>query len=118
MGGLGRGTAGVGGGMFSWSESLSSLGVGSSGCGKRMPVMLVDPSSQIRRNPAMRSWIAASCSGVRTEPSGAFVAAERGGTGSGVVFSSTLTGDSACEALDMCVEKRVDDRVEEGGWRT
>ena len=66
----------------------------------------------------MRSWIAASCSGVRTEPSGAFAAAERGGMGSGVVFSSTLTVGSTCEALDMCVEKRVDGRVEEGGWRT
>ena len=106
------------GGMFSWLESLSSLGVCSSGCGKRMPAMLVDLSSQIRRSPAMRSWIAASCSGVRTEPSEAFAAAGRGGTGSGVVFSSTLTVGSACEASDMCVEKRVDDRVEEGGWRT
>ena len=118
MGELGRGTAGMGGGMFSWSESLSSLGVGSSGCGKRMPATLVDPSSQIRRSPAMRSWIAVSCSGVRTEPLGAFAAAERGGMGSGVVFSSTLTVGSACEASDMCVKKRVDDGVEEGGWRT
>ena len=108
----------VAGGIFSWSESLSSLGVGSSGCGKRMLVMLVDPSSQIRRSPAMRSWIAVSCSGMRTELSGAFAAAERGGTGSGVVFSSTPTVGSTCEALDMCVEKRVDGRVEEGGWRT
>ena len=31
-----RGTSGMGGGMFSWSESLSSLGVGSSGCGKSL----------------------------------------------------------------------------------
>ena len=116
--GLGHGTADVDGGTFSWSESLSSLGVGSSGCGKRMPAMLVDPSSQIRRSPAIRAWIVASCSSVRTEPSGAFAAVERGGTGSGVVFSSTLTVGSACEASDICVEKRVDGRVEEGGWRT
>ena len=106
------------GGTFSWSESLSSLGVGSSGCGKRMPEMLVDPSSQIRRSPAMRSWIAVSCSSVHTEPSGAFAAAERGGTGSGVVISSTLTVGLLWEASDMCVEERVGDRVEEGGWRT
>ena len=29
-----HGISGTGGGMFSWSESLSLLGVGSSGCGK------------------------------------------------------------------------------------
>ena len=34
--GLVCGTVGAGGGMFSWLELLSSLGVGSSGCGKRM----------------------------------------------------------------------------------
>ena len=101
MVGLGRSTSGTGGGMFSWSESLSSLGVGSSGCGKRMLAMLVDPSSQIRRNPAIRSWIAVSCSGMRTELSGAFEVVGRGGTGSGVVFSSTRSLGSVCDALDI-----------------
>ena len=104
--------------MFSWSESLSSLGVGSSGCGKRMLATLVDPSLQIWRNPAMRSWMAASCSIVRTELLGAFVAIERGGMGSGVIFSSTPMVGSVCEASDMCLEMRAGDRVEEGEWRT
>ena len=104
--------------MFSWSESLSSLGVGSSGCGKQILATLVDPSSQIQRSPAMHSWIAVSCSGVRTELSGASVAAERGGTGSGVIFSSTPMVGSRCKASDMHVEMRVGDRVEEGKWRT
>ena len=101
--------------MFSWSESLSSLGVGSSGCGKQMPVTLVDPSLQIKRNSAIRPWIAVSCSCVRTELSGASAVAERGGMGSEVVFSSAPMVGSVCEALDMCVEARVDDIVEEGG---
>ena len=117
MGGLGRETVGVGG-MFSWSESLSSLGVGSSGCGKWMPATFVDPSSQIRRNPVIRSWIAASCSCVRTELLGAFGVIEHGGMGSGVVFSSTEGLDSVCGALDMWVELEVDGGVEERGWRT
>ena len=103
--------------MFSWSESLSSLGVGSSGCGKWMPATLVDPSSQIWRSPVKRSWIAASCSDVRTELSGASEVVERGGMGSGVVFSSTLMVGSVCEASDMGVEVKVDNRVEEGEWR-
>ena len=115
---LGRRTAGAGGGMFSWSESLSSLGVGSSGCGKRILATLVDPSSQFRRSPAMRSWIAASCSSVRIEPSGAFVVAKCGGMGSGLVFSLTPTVGSVCKASDICVGKRVDGEVEEGGWRS
>ena len=108
----------MGGSTFSWSESLSSLGVGSSGCGKRMLAMLVDPSSQIWRNPAIHSWIAVSCSDVRTELLGAFEVVERGGMGSGVVFSSTPTVGSVRETSDMCVEVRVGDRVEEWGWRT
>ena len=62
----------------------------------------------------MRSWIAASCSGVCTEPSGAFEVAGHGGMGSGVAFSSTPTVGSVCEALDMCVEMRVGDRAREG----
>ena len=117
MGGSGRETVGVGG-MFSWSESLSSLGVGSSGCEKQMPATLVDPSSQIRRNPSIRSWIAVSCSGVRTGLVETFGGAERGGTGSGVIFSSTPTVGSVREASDMCLEERVYGRVEEGEWRT
>ena len=36
MDGPGCGTVCMGGGMFSWSDSLSSLGVGSSGCGKSL----------------------------------------------------------------------------------
>ena len=111
MGGSGRETAG---GIFSWSESLSSSGVGSSGWGKQMPAMLVDPSSQIQRSPEIRSWIAVSCSGVRTGPSGAFEVTRCGGMGSGVVFSSTLTVGSVSEASDMCVEMRVDGRAKEG----
>ena len=101
--------------MFSWSESLSSLGVGSSGCGKRMLAMLVDPSLQIWRNSAICPWTAASCSCVRTELSGASVVVERGGMESGVVFSSAPMVSSVYEASDMCVEARVDDGVEEGG---
>ena len=106
------------GGMFSWSESLSSLEEGSSGCGKWIPVTLVDSSSQTQRNPAMHSWIAVSSSCEHTKPSGACWVVKRGGMGSGVVFSSTWTVDSVCEALDMEVEVRVNDRVEERGWRT
>ena len=83
-----------------------------------MPATLVDPSSQTRSNPAIRSWIAASCSGVHTELSGASEVVERGGTGSGVVFSSTLTTGSVCEALDMCVEMRLGGREEKGEWGT
>ena len=36
---LRRGISGTGGGMFSWSELLSSLGVGLSGCGKSSSLM-------------------------------------------------------------------------------
>ena len=63
----------------------------------------------------IRSWIAASCSDERTELLGAFGVAERGGMGSGVVFSSTRTLGSVCKASDIWV---VDDEVEERGWRT
>ena len=80
-----------------------------------MPAMLVDPSSQTQRSPAKRSWIAASCSGVRTGPSGAFVVVGRGGMGSGVVFSSVPVLVSMCEALDMGKVVRVGGRGEEGG---
>ena len=82
-----------------------------------MPAMLVDPSSQIWRSSAKHSWIAASCSIVRTELLGASEVAERGGMGSGVIFSSTLSVGLVCEALDMGVEMKVGDRVEEGEWR-
>ena len=92
----------MGGGMFSWSESLSLLGVGSSGCGKWKLAMLVDPSSQIQRNPVIRSWIAVSHSCMRTELLGASGVSKRGGMGSGVVFSSTAVVWSAeWEASDM-----------------
>ena len=76
-----------------------------------MPAMLVDPSSQIPRSPAIHSWIAVSCSSERTGLSEAFGAAERGGMGSGVIFSSTWTLGSVCEASDIWVELRVDGRV-------
>ena len=66
----------------------------------------------------MRSWIAASCSGMRTELSGAFEVAGRGGMGSGVVFSLTPMVGSVCEASDICVEMRVGGRAREGGLRT
>ena len=62
----------------------------------------------------MHSWIVVSCSVVCTELSGASEAVGRGGMGSGFVFSSTPTVGSVCEALDMCIEVRVGDRVEEG----
>ena len=81
---------GAGGGMFSWSESLSLLGVGLSGCGKQILAMLVDPSSQIQRNPEMCSWMAASCSCMCTELEVASGVTECGGMGSGVIFSSTV----------------------------
>ena len=80
-----------------------------------MPATLVDLSSQIRRNPAIRSWTAVSCSGVHTELSGAFEVVGCGGMGSGVEFSSTPTVGSSCKALDMCKEVRVGGRVEERG---
>ena len=82
-----------------------------------MPATLVDPSSQILRSPAMRSWIAVSCSVARTELLEASGAAERGGMGSGVVFSSTRTLGSVYEASDIWVELRVGGEVEERGWR-
>ena len=75
--------------MFSWPESLSSLGVGSLGCGKQMPVMFVEPSLQIQRNPASCPWIVVSCSCEHTESKEAFGVIMRGGMGSEVVFSST-----------------------------
>ena len=62
-----------------------------------------------------RSWIAVSCSVVRTELSEASGVAKRGGTGSGVVFSSTPMVGSVREASDMCLEVRVGGRMEEGG---
>ena len=62
----------------------------------------------------MRSWIAASCSSVRTGLLGASEVVRHGGTGSGVIFSSTPMVDLVCEALDMCIEARVGDRAEEG----
>ena len=105
----------VGGGMFSWSESLSSLGVGSSGCGKQMPATLVEPSSQIQRNPVIHSWMAVSCSCECTELEGTSVAASCGGMGSGFVFSLTRMVDSVFEASDMGIGVRVDGRVEERG---
>ena len=80
-----------------------------------MPAMLVDPSSQIRRSPVIRSWIAVSCSCLRTGLSGAFEVVGRGGMGSGVVFSSIQMVDSVCEASGICVGLRVDGRVEERG---
>ena len=80
-----------------------------------MPATFVDPSSQIRRNPVMRSWTAVSCSGVCTGPSGASEVIGHGGMGSGVVFSSIQTVGSVCKASDIYVEMRVDDIVEEGG---
>ena len=80
-----------------------------------MPAILVDPSSQTQRSPAKRSWIVASCCGMHTEPLGAFAAVGRGGTGSGVVFSSTTMVVSVCEASDMGEETRVGGRGEEGG---
>ena len=61
----------------------------------------------------MRPWIAASCSGVHTELSGAFEVAKHGGTGSGVVFSLTPTVGSVIKASDMYVEVKVGGRVEE-----
>ena len=84
--------------MLSWSESLSSSGVGLSGCGKRMLATLVEPSSPTRRNPVIRSWVAASCPCKRTEPEGAFGVIVRGGTGSGAAFSLTVV-----ETLVECV---------------
>ena len=63
----------------------------------------------------MCSWIAASCSGVRTVLLGAFEVAGHGGTGSGVVFSSIPMVGSVCKASDMCVEMRVDGKAREGG---
>ena len=66
----------------------------------------------------MCSWIAASCSGMRTELSGASGVAECGGMGSGVVFYSTPMVGSVHEASDMFIEVRVGDRVEEGEWGT
>ena len=77
-----------------------------------MPATLVDLSLQIQRSPAKCSWTVVSCSGVCTGPSGEFEVVERGGMGSGVVFSSAPTMGSVCEALDMCGNMRVDDRVE------
>ena len=59
-----------------------------------------------------------SCSVVRTELSGASEVVERGGMGSGAVFSSTPMVGSVCEASDMDVAVKVGDRVEEGEWRT
>ena len=53
-----------------------------------------------------------SCSCTRTGLLGAFEVVERGGMGSGVVFSSTLTVDLSFKAWDICAEERVDDRVE------
>ena len=76
--------------------------------------MLVDPSSQIQRSPAKRSWIAVSCSDMRTGLSGAFEAAGCGGMGSGVIFSPCPTVGAVYEASDMCKVVRVDGRMEEG----
>ena len=81
-----------------------------------MPAMLVDLSSQSLRNPAIRSWTAVSCSGVCTELLGASVVVKCGGMGSGVVFSSAPATGLVCEALDICVEMRLDDREEKGEW--
>ena len=75
-------------------------------------------SAEILGRKFFHRWIEVSCSGECTELSEAFGAVERGGMGSGVVFSSTLMVGSVCETSDMCVGMRVGDRVEEGGWRT
>ena len=76
-------------------EPLSSLRVGLSGWGKVIPVMLVDPSSQMQRSPAIRSCMrigALSDTGVD----------RCGSMGSGSVFSPwTEVLCKLFEALDM-----------------
>ena len=81
-----------------------------------MPATLVEPSSQIQRNPVIRSWMAVSCSCMCTELLGTFGVIKRGGVGSGVIFSSTRTTGLVCKASDMCRGVRVDVRVEGRGW--
>ena len=75
MVGPARETACTGGAMFSWSESLSSLGVGSLGCGKSVSLMR---TMQI-------SGTCTSTEGMVTSG-----VALHGGTGSGFIFSSTV----------------------------
>ena len=92
------GTVGTGGAMFSWSELLSSLGMGSSGCGRSLSLI------QTKR----MGGIGKSTGAVVTS-----VVASRGGTGSGFIISLFPKGSSTrVEASDMCMELRVDDRVE------
>ena len=89
--------------MFSWLESLSSLGVGSSGCGKLLSLTW---KNVVGVGFCTRSW-----------PEEASGVVEHGGMGSGFIFSLFPKGSSArVEAFDICVEMRVGGRVERG-WR-
>ena len=93
----------MGGAVFSWLESLSSL-VGLSGCGK------------------YSSWIQTKCISAICTSTGPVVTSEaalHGGMGSGVVFSSTVvTGSVMLEASDIGSEWSVGVREErDGEWK-